>query len=395
MISPKLRGGLAMLISLGVQALIPLLAMPVALRNLQQADYGKFQFSLAVLGWLAIVTAPAMVTGATSAMARGKGGTLWTITKARLWISLALSVLVIPVALWIYQSDEALGALLLLLAPGLLTVPIMHVASVYYTAREQFTALAFWNALAVTPSIGLAIGSLSGDMVVAAAGYYAVKALAALAGAAFILLYSLTWSEKSDPRAISYGLKNLPADLLVATKKQAGPVLIASLAGFEALTTFAIAYGLINKLLDTTRLFTSLWLADFSMKSALQAQVWVRQRWLKIAAIGFAITLAFNGLAFVYVRLLPPVYADAWLYALVLSLAFPAALLYQAILLIPASHLQARKQAIAQSAFCLTEIAAIAILGWGFGAWGICAAIVVARWVSLPVARFVVRQRAL
>jgi len=63
------------------RTIVPLLAMPVTLSNLNQEDYGKLQLSLSLLSWLTVITAPHMTVGQSVQSHGDETGPLWLATK--------------------------------------------------------------------------------------------------------------------------------------------------------------------------------------------------------------------------------------------------------------------------------------------------------------------------
>ena len=397
--SSKMRGGLLLLIPLTVQVLVPIAIMPITLSNLRPADYGKFQLSLSIVSWLTIFTAPYITVGSISAIAQGNNGTLWLATKVRLWYSLILTLILAAIALWGRQFSASLGTLLLLGTLGLMVVPVTQSAAAYFTAKQHFAALAFWDSLSVAPSVAMAFASFTHDIITVAAAFHLTAVVLGLTKMVYVFIrFSIFASyrrNETDPRAISYGLKSLPIGLLTSTRRQLGSFLIASLVGFQALAIFSVGYGLALKLLDVARLADRLWFADFSKITNIQAKVWIKRRGWLVVLGGIVITLVFNGVAFIYIGyFLPPAYTGAWGYALITSLAFPAALLYQFITLTLVARLQARQHVTVQILFSLIEIGLIIGFGWGLGIWGVCIAIAFSRWISVVLAWLVGLQGA-
>jgi O-antigen/teichoic acid export membrane protein len=390
-VSLKLRGGLFVLASLGVQVIVPVLAVPATLSNLDQTAFGRFQYSLSIHSWLVILTAPYITVGAASAIARGKQGSLWDATRARLLLSLVVSAITVMVALYLRPRDHALGMLLLISVIGILAAPIASVASTYCIAAERFAALALWDSLSVIPTIALALSSYSQNIFVAAIAFYASGALVSIAGTIITLhrfpIRTAFVEGRIESGVVAYGLKSLPMGLLTSTRRQLGSLIIGYLAGYNTLAVFSVGMGLATKLLDAASIFDRIWLADFASKSQDAAIGWVRSKMLVLILAGLAITVGFGAVSVVYIRgFLPQAYTGAWPIALIVSIAFPATLVYQAIMLSLVSHLQARKQVIAQSIFSLAEIVLAVVLGVPFGIWGICAAVVAARYIAMLAA---------
>ncbi|MBM3204953.1 hypothetical protein FJZ48_03175 [Candidatus Uhrbacteria bacterium] len=378
----------------GMQAtnvFIAILTLPIILANLPIADYGKWQFLLALQAWGISLSAPQITEGAKRGMVRGQDGTFFFALFKRARLLAMVSLCFILLGLFFARTDRAIFSLLSFSSAFYLFTNILLQSSIgeVFIAKKMFTRYAVWSILtSPVARIGSAlIAWFTHSIIIFVLFQIAFAGVASLWVLITLVKKFSLWQmykrHDYDQSSLTFGLRSIPIDVSGAVSNRLIEVLIGSFFGLTNLAYFSVARDLRNQLANGMKLIFPLLYADFA-RQPIEALIKIFFKRLPgmialSTLLGAAGTL--GGILYITI-FLPTEFHAAIPLLVILALAFPIGIPTIIPAMILQAHLRYRAIAFATIVPNLIEVMLILSLGWFFGIMGMTSAIAMFGYIS-------------
>ncbi len=384
--------------------LVPLATVPVVVAHVDPADYGRFLVVLTVVTWASYLTAPVSAEVAAAAVARGQDGTFLYVLLRRLRLAVLLAPAFAIASYALVRGPDPVAGKLLALGGGYVVLGfVFQMYRHFLVAKRAFDVLAPWDvAVTVAPPIAMAAAAvLTDDIVMVVAASFVVQTLVPFAATVWVIrrwrLIEAYRAGTIDVAAHTFGMRSVPVTLAVGGFEEASTFITMALVGFEGVAVFGLAYRLFDRLARMVmELARDLLRAAFATGDEVAVAGRIRQGlgWLVPAVVGLGAVLGLIGV--VYLRYaMPPAYAPAALYFAILTLAFPARVLWEVFTLLPQVNLRFRVTTTMHLIAAAVEVITASAGAYVAGVGGVCAAVVVSRWFGAGLAYVLAVDRRL
>ncbi len=379
-----------------VTFVLVLVTLPIVLKSLPVADYGKWQFVTAIQAWMLVFSAGHITMGSKRGIARGQTGTFIFAFLARWKFLIPIGLFVIAGGATLYYLHHVVLAVLTVIM-GLYLFwgyPFQSTFFEFLIAKKRFKTWALWQVvISLVAMIGSTLTAYYTKNVFCFVGFQ-------LGSSGLISLFLWSWLVKKyhllasykkgeiDRNCLSYGIKLIPIDLIAVTAGSLSHFLIGPLMGFASLAVFSIASKLRNKVATVLKSTRALLYADFAKKQSKDVVKKLTQRStvLLVAMLSIVITVGAIASVWLYVSLfLPKQFQPVILYFSILALALPGVLLTIIMHTLLESHLRNKEIAIAGIFSNILRILLILVLGYLWHIIGICVALVLTTWVAVGI----------
>jgi len=378
-------------VPLVASVLIALVTLPIVLANLPVADYGKWQFVLALQTWLLTFSAMNVTFASKRGIAKGLDGTFLYVFLARLKLLFFLGFFVFTAAFYFKISGQSIFSILLLIVGFYLVLGSLSQASFYefLIAKKRFKEWCFWQILITTISmVGSALVALLTKNIVQFALFQlgSVSVLSWLGCFWIIKKDGLIESYKKgeiDKECVPYGLKLIPVDLVSITATKISHFIIGPFLGFSNLAVFSVANKLRDKAAGVIKSARPMLYADFAKKDRKELIRIINRHLVKMGGLGALLTLGFIGAGWFYIKFfLPESFQQAILYFAILALGLPTGVLSIILHTILEAHLRHKELTVIGIVPNLLKIVLILIFGYFWQIIGVCVALAVSAWIS-------------
>ena len=372
-------------------ALIALAIFPIILANLSIADYGKFQFVLALQIWLSALTANNITVASKRGIAKGLNGTFLYAFLARLKLLVPAGIFVIGVAFYIKVLGYYTFSILLAIIGLYLVFSYLFQISFYefLIAKKRFKEWFFWQILiSFISMIGSALAAFFTKNII----YFALVQLGSISILSLIAWLWIVTKERLiesykkgqiDKECFPYGLKLIPVDLITITAGRISHFIIGPFFGFGNLAVFSVAYRLRDKCAGILKSVRPLLYADFATLEREELIKIVNRHLFKIGALGILLTVGFIGLGWFYIRFfLPEAYGRTTFYFTILAFGLPPGILAMLLHTILESHLRYKELTVIGIITNLLRILLVVVLGYLWQIIGVCIALAISGWIS-------------
>lgn len=374
-----------------INTLIALITLPIILKSLPIAVYGRWQFVLALEGLFLSFSAPNIITGAKKGIANNLNGTCLFAFLARLKFLLPIGLVVILISILFKFLGHLLFFWLLIIMGFYLIIGILPQVSSFefLIAKKKFKKWCFGQILISSISmIGSAIVAYLTKNII----YFVFFQLGSNTVLGWIIWVSIIKrygiisaykKGKIDKGCKIYGLKLMPVDLIFTISAKISYFIISLFSGFSSLAIFSIANKLKEKGKSITKSVSPLFYADFAKTEKEKLIKIINKFLIKINVIGLALTLGFIGAGWIYINFfLPKTYQSATVYFIILSLGFPAAIMNTFLHTTLESHLRYKELAVIGIIPNILKILLILFFGYFWKIIGVCIALALSSWIN-------------
>jgi len=364
-----------------VNSLVSLITLPIVLANLPVADYGKWQFVLALQTWLLAFSAKNITPASKKGLANNLNGTFLYAFFTRLKFLIPIGLITIFIGLILKFSRYFIFSPFLIIIGVYLILGLLPGRSFFelLIAKKRFQQWCFWQILT---SLSSRVGSTiiawwTKDII-----YFVCFQLGSttifglLAWLLIVKKENLITSYKKgkiDRECKSFGVKLIPIDIIALTAGKISYFIIGSFFGFTNLAIFSIANKLRDHCAGVIKSVRPLLYADFAKIKRKDLTKIINRYLTKIGLIGLILTLGFIGAGWAYIKLFLPVYYQpAIIYFIILSTSLPFGLLSIILHTILESHLRYKELATISIIPNIIEILLTLIFGYFWGMIGIC-----------------------
>jgi len=389
-----LKGSILLSLPMVINTLIALVTWPIILKNIPVADYGKWQFVLAIQMWMLALSAPNITSAAKRGIANNMDGTFLYAFWVRMKLLVAVGLAVLGIAFYFRWSGKIVLYELTAITGLFLIFGQQFQASLseYLVAKKRFLVLGVLNIIIFSISMGCAtfIAWITHDIVYFVLFQLVSGAIISLIAWAYIVKKkNLTKSYKLgkiDRECVPFGLKMVLISLVILTSGQLSSFIIGPFWGFSSLAVFSIANKLRDKISMVIKIARPLLYADFTRLTEQELKQKVGKSLVYLGFIGLFLTLALVVMGSFYIRyFLPATFRPAIKYLIILSIMLPAGLMTIVLHSILETHLIYKKISIAVVVPNLIKILLILVFGYFMRITGVCVAIALSGWLSLLV----------
>jgi len=378
-------------VPLVINMVITLITLPIILASLPIADYGKWQFILALQSWLVAFSGSNITSASKRGIARGLKGTFLYAFLARLKLLILIGLVIIFTAGVLKFLGYFTFSILLVILGLYLIFGYLFQISFYefLIAKKEFRKWCFWQVLiSFVSQVGSAIIAYLTKNVI----YFALFQLGSTAILSWVGWFWITKKEKLtesykkgeiDKECVLYGLKLIPVDLVSITSTKLSHFIIGPFFGFSNLAIFSVANKLRDKCAGVIKSIRPMLYADFAKKEGKELIKIINRHLVKIGILSSVLSLIFLLTGWFYIILfLPKTFHQATIYLAILLLGLPSGMI--AILLHTAleSHLRYKELAIVGVVSNLLKVFLILLFGYLWKIIGICFALAVSGWIS-------------
>ncbi len=383
---------------------VTLITLPIILANIPIKDYGIFQFVLALQLWIVTLTAGHIILGAKKGIAKGLDGTFLFAFFYRLKLLAVLGLIGVIISIVLYRVGFTVWSLLLLTMSLFLIIGYLPQVSYreFFIAKKQFKNFAIWQTIpSVLVSIALAAAAfLTHNILICAITYFGLITLISWSGVLYVVyrnnLFFAYKQGRIDRKCIPYGLKLIPASLILQTSNKISNFIIGPFFGFANLAVFSIASQLDVKFKSFTKLSYNLLYSDFAKYEQDKLVKKIKSRLKQGIMVSVIITLGCIFLGYIYINLfLPQLYQSAKLYFLILSLGLPAVILQIILHTVLAANLRYKELTVLLILPNLIKIILIILLGLLFKVIGVCWGVALGAWISFSFYYFLTIRKEL
>lgn len=387
-----------------ITTVFALVTLPIALTNLPIADYGKFQFVLALQAWLLALAAGNITAASKRGIAQGLNGTFLYAFLARIKLLVPAGILMLVTALYFKISGkEVFSILFTIIGLYLIFGYLFHISFYeFLIAQKRFKELCFWQILISFVSM---VGSATIAYFTSNIFYYALFQLWSVGILGCIAWFWIVKKERLiasykkgeiEKECAPYGLKLIPVALISITAGRLSLFIIGSFFGFANLAVFSVANKLRDKCAGIIKSVHPLLYADFAKLEREELIKVINPYLLKIGCLGVLLTFAFLGMVWFYVVFfLPQIFHQAILFFAILVLGLPVGILTIILHTILESHLRHKELTVIGIIPNLIRIALILVFGYFWQIIGICIALAISGWISFGFYYFLTIRKEL
>lgn len=370
---------------------VSLVTLPIILSRLSLEDYGAFQFALAIQAWLLLLTAGNITLGSKKAIAQNKNGTFLFafFYRAKFFIAVTLISLVISAILFFFQKITISIILVIISGYTLLGyLPQVSYAE-FLVGKKDFKSFFVWQTIS---SIVISIASVVSVIITKNIFIFAIVQLGATTLASIIALayiiakYSLFKSYKNgeiDKSCVKYGLKMIPAEVLLGTSNQLSSFIIGPFFGLSSLAVFSIATKIDAAFRGVLRISYNLLYSDFAKEKYENLLETIKKHLSAIVIFSSIASLVCLIIGVLYIKIfLPKDYSSAILYVIIFAIAFPAFIIQSLLRTAVDSDLRHKEASLFTFATCFFRIGSMLVLGYFFEIIGIVLALTLTTWLE-------------
>jgi len=379
-----------------------LITLPIILANLPIKDYGIFQFVLGLQLWLVALTGGHITLGAKRGISKGLEGTFLFAFFYRLKFLVIIGTILFISSFFIYNAGLITLSLLLVLVSIFLILGYLPQVSYleFFIAKKQFKNFATWQIVTLVLTTGsvTAAAFFTHNILMFAIVQFGLTTLIGWLGFLYVIKKNnliLAYKKgEIDKECVPYGIKLIPAALILETSNRITNFIIGPFFGFSNLAVFSVAYKIEEKLRNFMKSFHNLLYSDFAKDEQRELIKKTRERLKKVLIVSVILTLGFLFLTYMYVDLfLPESYQMTKLYFLILSLALPGVFSQIIMHTILAAHLRYKELTVLGIVPNLLKIVLILIFGYFWKIIGICFALAISGWISFGFYYFLTLKR--
>ncbi len=374
-----------------ISIFVTLITLPVVLANIPVKDYGIFQFVLALQLWIVTLTAGHTTSGAKRGIAKGLDGTFLFAFFSRLKFLAVVGLVSFVASFFIYNIGLTTLSLLLIVVGAFLILGYLPQVSYpeFFIAKKQFKNFTIWMTVTfVFVPIASAVSAfLTRNILIFAIVQFGSITLISWLGFLYVVcknnLFSAYKKNEIDKECVPYGIKLIPASLILQTSNKITNFIIGPVFGFADLAIFSVAYKLEERFRGFIKASHNLIYSDFAKNEQEELIRKLKANLKKGLVVSIILTLGCIFGGYLYIDLfLPGSYQTTKFYFLILSLGLPGIFLQIIMHTILAVNLRHKELTVLIILPSLIKIALIILLGVLFGIVGICWSIVLAAWIS-------------
>lgn len=379
--------GLPQIISISVT----LITLPIILANLSMKDYGLLQFVLAIQVWFMSLTAEHATSGAQRGIARGLDGTFLFAAFSRLRFVIPVGLFALLSALFVYYAGWMLFAQLLGIMGGFLIIGYLPEVSYRYVfiAKKQFKEFAAWKIATsiVIPVASATAAVLTQDILIFTFVHFGSTALIGWIGLLYVViknhLFSAYKEGNIDKKSFPYGIKMIPASLVLQTSNKITDFIIGPFFGFANLAVFSIARNLETRARSPVKIIQHLLYPDFAKDGWDNLIQKIQSKLKDVFLVSVFIAMGFAIIGYLYIVIfLPSSYVQSAAYFLILVLGLPAAILQTILHTAFASALRYKELSVLLIIPNIFKILFIVTLGFFFGIIGVVWSLTLSAWLT-------------
>ena len=374
-----------------IAILVGLVTLPIILANLPAKNYGEFQFTLALQTWLVALTGGHITLGAKRSIAKGLDGTFLFAFFSRFKFLVAIGLMGFIASFFIYNVGLVNLSFLLTVISAFLIFGYLFQVSYpeFFIAKKQFRNFAIWKTITslLTSVASALVAFFTHSILLFAITSLGSVTLISWTGFLYVTiknrLFSAYKENKIDKECFSYGVRLIPAALILQTSSKIAHFIIGPFLGFTNLATFSVASKLEGNFRGFMKSFYNLFYADFAKVNSEKLIMSIRSKLKQGGIVAIILTLGCMFLGYFYIKLfLPEFYQITILYFLVLCLGLPAIILQVILDTILAVNFRYKELTAIAILANLIKIALILRLGVTFKIMGVCWGIVIGGWIS-------------
>lgn len=314
-----------------IMAALALITLPIILRSLNIADYGRWQYVLALQAWFLAITASNITIGAKRAIVQGQDGTfIFAFLKRwRLLILSSLLCVLTALVFRIFIRDETISYLLFITAFYLSLIYLFQTSfAEYQIAKSRFKDWGIWQIIigAMPLIFSTYIVFITKNVFFYSISYFGLTAILSWMAWLVIIKKNKLIEEykkgKTDTSCYSFGIKLIPVDIIYAVSAKISSILIGPIMGFANLAVFSVANNLRDQATGLIKNIPPLLYADFVNLDRDQLKKTLNKYLLKIFAVGLVITVFLLIAGWFYIKFfIPPQFDKALIYFAILSVS--------------------------------------------------------------------------
>lgn len=371
------------------------LLLAVAFANLlPKESYGLYRYVLSIAGLLAIPTLQGIDSAVTQAVARGQVGSFWTGFKAKLrWGSLSTLASLIIGGYYLLQNNHILGLSFLIVG---ICLPLMRSFDLYNSLLQGKKEFRFFTICNTITQLGAAGGMIilifiTKEVILIIGGYFILNTI--LNYLFFRWTTYKTSDAPVDPKTVPYG-RHLTAILILGlVVAELDKVLIFQYLGPAELAIYALAVAPPDQIKGLLKNVPFLAFPKFAAGDNDPAKRSLFNKASRLGVTTAGLVMAYIVIAPWFFKLFFPQYLESIIYSQVLSISL--------IFIIPSLLLSIFMEAQSMTkelyryniVYNAASLAAIAILVPWFGLWGAVITRVVARFITLIYAGYLIKAR--
>jgi len=385
-----------------INTAVALVILPIIITNLPIADYGKWQFVLALQAWLIGFSGSNITLASKRGIVRRLGGTFFYAFLARLKLLILIGLIIISTAGILKFLGYLTFSILLVIIGLYLIFGYLFQISFYefLIAKKKFRKWCFWQILfSFVSMVGSAIVACLTKNIV----FFALFQLGSITILSWIGWFWIVKKEKLiegykkgevDEECVLYGLKLILVDLVSMTAGKISHLIIGPFFGFSNLAIFSIANKLRDKCAGVMKSVRLLLYADFAKKERKELIKIINRYLVKIGILGLVLSLTFLVAGWFYIIFfLPEAFHQATIYLTVLLLGLPAGMMAIVLHAVLESHLRYKELTVLGIVPNLLKIVLILIFGYFWKIIGICFALAISGWISFGFYYFLTLKR--
>lgn len=381
-----------------ISMIVGIITLPIILNNLPTKDYGVLQFVLTIQLWMIVFSGGNITLGSKKGIAEGKDGTFLYAFLKRLKLLLAIGILGILVAVFLWNNSyfaiDNLARLFLILNLYLIFGYLPQTAySEYFIAKKKFKELAVCRIFSGTlTQVGaVLVAFLYKDIVLFSIAQFGLLAITGWISVGYVLIkYKILLHYRKreiETECYYYGLKLIPSQVIQASASYLSNFVIGPFFGFMNLAIFSIATKLEILLRNSfTSMFYSLFYSDYVDRGREGSLRIIKSKMNFTLILSFLIATLLYLSGYVYIRFfLPPVYHSSILYFFILILGFPAYMLQIGIKTMLEAFFYHKELTVIAIVPNILFIVLILLFGLWFGVAGIAFATTVNAWITFAL----------
>lgn len=374
-----------------IKMLIALITFPIVLANLPIADFGKWQFVIALQAWVLSFSAANITLASKRGIAKELNGTFFYAFLARLKLLLPVGILVLCTSFYLKIVVKDIFSILLTIVGLYLIFGYLFQTSFYefLIAKKRFKEWCFWQIFITSISvIGSAIIAYFTKNIIHFISFQlgSTTLLSWIAWLRIVKGENLIESYKKgeiDKECVPYGLKLIPISIISITAGKLSHFIIGPFFGFTDLAIFSVVNNLKDKCAGIIKSSHPLLYADFAKIERKKLIKIINLYLIKIGIMGLLLTFGFIGVSWFYIIFfLPETFHKAIVYFAILSLGLSPGLSSMVLHVVLESHLRYKELSVVQVVSNLVKIILIITFGYLWQIIGICIALTISGWVS-------------
>ena len=371
--------------------IVNLVALPIILSRLSLEDYGTFQFALAIQTWLLLLTVGNITLGSKKGIAQNKDGTFLFafFYRTKFFIAITLLSLAISTIFFFFQKNT-LGIISIIISSYTLFGYLPQVSyAEFLVGKNDFKSFSIWQTISaiIIPVVSAISAILTKNIFVFATVQLGATIIINISAFIYVAirynLYKSYKNKETNTDCIKYGLRMIPAEILLGTSNQLSNFIIGPFFGLSSLAVFSIANKIDSALRGVFRISNNLFYSDFAKKKYENLIESIKKHLPMIFLFSFFAASGYFLIGYLYVRLfLPNEYQTTIIYLFIMSLAIPAFIVQSLLRTAIDSDLRHKEVALFTIASSIFKILTILIFGFLFKIIGIICALTISTWLE-------------